>query len=45
LEFLYAIPFGVWLFLGIEELPLAAEEAAQPIAVTFHVLVSLRAPR
>lgn len=27
---LYAIPFGVWLFLGIEELPLAAEEAHEP---------------
>jgi ethanolamine permease len=27
---LYAIPFGVWLFLGIEELPLAAEEAHDP---------------
>ena len=27
---LYAIPFGVWLFLGIEELPLAAEEAHNP---------------
>ena len=27
---LYAIPFGVWLFLGIEALPLAAEEAHDP---------------
>jgi ethanolamine permease len=27
---LFAIPFGVWLFLGIEELPLAAEEAHEP---------------
>ncbi len=27
---LYAIPFGVWLFLGIEALPLAAEEAHNP---------------
>jgi ethanolamine permease len=27
---LFAIPFGVWLFLGIEELPLAAEEAHNP---------------
>ena len=30
LGILYAIPFGVWLFLGIEELPLAAEEAHDP---------------
>ncbi len=27
---LWAIPFGVWFFLGIEELPLAAEEAKNP---------------
>ena len=27
---LYAIPFAVWFFLGIEELPLAAEEAMDP---------------
>lgn len=27
---LFAIPFGVWFFLGIEELPLAAEEAKNP---------------
>jgi ethanolamine permease len=27
---LYAIPFGVWLFLGIEALPLAAEESNNP---------------
>jgi ethanolamine permease len=27
---LWAIPFGVWFFLGIEELPLAAEEAKDP---------------
>jgi ethanolamine permease len=27
---LYALPFAVWLFLGIEELPLAAEEAHEP---------------
>lgn len=27
---LYAIPFGVWLFLGIEALPLAAEESTNP---------------
>lgn len=27
---LFAIPFGVWLFLGIEALPLAAEEAHEP---------------
>lgn len=30
LGILFAIPFGVWLFLGIEELPLAAEEAHEP---------------
>ena len=30
LGILFAIPFGVWLFLGIEELPLAAEEAHDP---------------
>jgi ethanolamine permease len=28
---LYAMPFGVWFFLGIEELPLAAEESHDPI--------------
>lgn len=28
---LYAIPFAVWFFLGIEELPLAAEEAHDPV--------------
>jgi len=27
---LYAMPFAMWLFLGIEELPLAAEEAHMP---------------
>jgi ethanolamine permease len=27
---LWAIPFAVWFFLGIEELPLAAEEAKNP---------------
>jgi ethanolamine permease len=27
---LFAIPFAVWFFLGIEELPLAAEEAKNP---------------
>ncbi len=27
---LWAIPFGVWFFLGIEELPLAAEESNNP---------------
>ncbi len=26
----YAMPFAMWLFLGIEELPLAAEEAHNP---------------
>jgi ethanolamine permease len=30
LGILFAIPFGVWLFLGIEELPLAAEESHNP---------------
>lgn len=30
LGILYAIPFAVWFFLGIEELPLAAEEAHTP---------------
>jgi len=30
LGILFAIPFGVWLFLGLEELPLAAEEAHKP---------------
>jgi ethanolamine permease len=28
---LYAMPFAVWFFLGIEELPLAAEEAHDPV--------------
>jgi ethanolamine permease len=27
---LFALPFAIWFFLGIEELPLAAEEAHQP---------------
>ncbi|WP_121251395.1 amino acid permease [Nocardioides ferulae] len=27
---LYALPFAMWFFLGIEELPLAAEEAHDP---------------
>lgn len=27
---LFALPFAMWLFLGIEELPLAAEEAHNP---------------
>jgi ethanolamine permease len=27
---LYALPFAMWFFLGIEELPLAAEEAHNP---------------
>jgi ethanolamine permease len=26
----YALPFAIWFFLGIEELPLAAEETHQP---------------
>ena len=28
---LWAIPFAVWFFLGIEELPLAAEESHNPV--------------
>ena len=27
---LFALPFAIWFFLGIEELPLAAEEATHP---------------
>jgi ethanolamine permease len=27
---LFSLPFAIWFFLGIEELPLAAEEANQP---------------
>ncbi|HEV7948296.1 MAG TPA: amino acid permease, partial [Glaciihabitans sp.] len=27
---LFALPFAIWFFLGIEELPLAAEEATNP---------------
>lgn len=30
LGILYALPFAMWFFLGIEELPLAAEEAHEP---------------
>ncbi|MDM4762686.1 amino acid permease [Galbitalea sp. SE-J8] len=30
LPLLFALPFGMWLFLGIEELPLAAEESHNP---------------
>jgi len=30
LPIFFALPFGVWLFLGIEELPLSAEEAHNP---------------
>jgi ethanolamine permease len=30
LPILYALPFAMWFFLGIEELPLAAEEAMDP---------------
>jgi ethanolamine permease len=30
LAILYALPFAMWFFLGIEELPLAAEEAHEP---------------
>jgi ethanolamine permease len=28
---LFALPFAMWFFLGIEELPLAAEEAHEPV--------------
>ena len=28
---LFALPFAMWLFLGIEELPLAAEESRNPV--------------
>ena len=28
----YAVPYGMWFFLGIEALPLAAEEAKDPAA-------------
>jgi len=28
---LYALPFAMWFFLGIEELPLAAEESHDPV--------------
>lgn len=31
LPILFALPFAMWLFLGIEELPLAAEEAHDPV--------------
>jgi ethanolamine permease len=30
LPILYALPFAMWFFLGIEELPLAAEESLDP---------------
>jgi ethanolamine permease len=30
LPILFALPFAMWFFLGIEELPLAAEEAHEP---------------
>lgn len=30
LGILYALPFAIWFFLGIEELPLAAEESHNP---------------
>ncbi|MFT4285076.1 MAG: amino acid permease [Protaetiibacter sp.] len=30
LPLLFALPFGMWLFLGIEQLPLAAEESHNP---------------
>jgi ethanolamine permease len=30
LPILFALPFAVWFFLGIEELPLAAEESVNP---------------
>ena len=28
---LFALPFAMWFFLGIEELPLAAEESHNPV--------------
>ena len=31
LPILFAMPFAMWLFLGIEELPLAAEESHNPV--------------
>lgn len=31
LPILFALPFAMWLFLGIEELPLAAEESHNPV--------------
>lgn len=31
LPILFALPFAMWFFLGIEELPLAAEEAHDPV--------------
>ena len=31
LPILFALPFAMWLFLGIEELPLAAEESNDPV--------------
>ncbi|WP_053384464.1 amino acid permease [Leucobacter celer] len=31
LPILFALPFAMWLFLGIEELPLAAEESHDPV--------------
>ena len=31
LPILFALPFAMWFFLGIEELPLAAEEAHNPV--------------
>ena len=30
LPILFALPFAMWFFLGIEELPLAAEESHNP---------------
>ena len=31
LPILFALPFAMWFFLGIEELPLAAEESTDPV--------------
>lgn len=31
LPILFALPFAMWFFLGVEELPLAAEEAHDPV--------------
>ena len=45
LPILFALPFAMWFFLGIEELPLAAEESHQPGRATSRVPASSPAPR